>query len=244
MGIIDDLEEGRWKNLRRNRNRWWFKHWMRGVRLRRLRKQRRQVKAKKTSTSTRPASHQTRIPTVLVVIAIIGAVIIATLVWYAASLLENIPWGSVGWVALWSIAAASVVAFLIWLFRSQTRRDYAGRATQSGWLWWPVGMLVVAVLVVGIVRYCITSAAPAVDPTFTVEAGKDWSEPIRVPLGGRIQWERVDQEMAYEFRDQTGTVYSRTRGPKEYTEHPGRLASVQFRTLEEKPIIIRVRLTR
>jgi hypothetical protein len=122
----------------------------------------------------------------------------------------------------WGLGIAAILALLVWLLWSLTRRGYVGGAMRSGWLWWPVVILLVVAAGIGIYWYL---RAP-----YTITVGRDWSEPIPVPLGQNLRWQRTTL-VAFEVRTDTGETHQFPRDLPERIHIPkGR--SVSFRVTD------------
>src|SRR3989344_2168270 len=64
-----------------------------------------------------------------------------------------------------------------------------------------------------------------------VTVGRKWSEPVSVPLGEEIRWER-DEVVAYEAMTQTGKIFEFPRELKERVRIRGKLAQLRFRVID------------
>jgi len=75
-----------------------------------------------------------------------------------------------------------------------------------------------------------------------VTVGRKWSEPVSVPLGEEIRWER-DEVVAYEAMTQTGKIYEFPRELKERVRIRGKLAQLRFRVIdvEKDKVVINYR---
>lgn len=81
----------------------------------------------------------------LVLWALLCLVLAMVVVRSTSFFLRNIPWQTVGSVAL----ITAVVVLLVWFLWSPTRRGYTGGAMRSRWLWWPVVILLLIAIGIG-----------------------------------------------------------------------------------------------
>ncbi|MCR4279431.1 MAG: hypothetical protein NUV78_01695 [Candidatus Zambryskibacteria bacterium] len=77
---------------------------------------------------------------------------------------------------------------------------------------------------------------------FRVTVGTEWTEPIPVPLGGRIGFASERDLVQYEVMDPEGKVYAFPTPGNVYRDIPNP-SSLRFRSKEVEPVIIRVRVT-
>ncbi|MDP2642172.1 MAG: hypothetical protein Q8P21_02690 [bacterium] len=101
----------------------------------------------------------------------------------------------IGWVVL-AIATVLLIAWLLW---SPTRRGYAGVAVQSRWFWWPVTLLLLLVIGIGVYKQygehlptTMATAPPATDTVFTVVAWPGLPAEGVMPPGWRMEWSEPD----------------------------------------------------
>lgn len=105
--------------------------------------------------------------------------------------LESIPthyW----WLGLGAVALVALIAWLLW---SSARRDYAGGAMRSRWLWWPVVVLFLVAIGIGAYGYFpwstywgSTTTGDTADTIFTVVARPGKPAEGVMPPGWRMDW--------------------------------------------------------
>lgn len=223
MGIIDDLENGRWKEERRNRS-----FLARLARKRRLQVLRRERLRKKSPHKSRSRSKKgpLSIPFPLIVIGGIGSILIAVVVGVMWWLLSSLNWGVFGWWALVVLVVLAVLGGLGWLL-SKLAKDPSWKTSKvrkAG-----ITVLKFAGAVLGIILgfwllgasidgaaswfwgwnkkpTMVVSAKPMLY-SMTLDVTKEWSDSMPVLPGQQFLVERR-ANAAYQYRIQNGNIYT------------------------------------
>jgi hypothetical protein len=159
----------------------------------------------------------------------------------------------VGWSLFWLVVVVAVILFATMIIRGKKWRGVATAtgATLTSINWWrwvkAVGILVALVLLVFVgwkiiptwskarqaARAEATQAALAARiQEKEVIIGKEWSDPITVPLGYSVAYQSLGP-LVYEVINQSGkrdTIFP----DQECRPFPGKLARVRFRIIDEK----------
>mgnify|MGYP001561849949 FL=1 len=195
------------------------------------------------SQTSRKSSKKTSLKWLNVVWAAVCLVLAAMAARLVSSLLGDIKWETIGWATLLIV----VVALVVWLYRnSESLRSAGTAATRSKWLLSLLSLvmlLVAAVVGYGAYRYFHSQPGGTIpttaDTTFTVVAGEEPTELIRVPLGSGLRWASTQRDAKFEVISDSGEKAGFPAGSYQQLSD-GRW--VRFRSLEAGPVTIEVRV--